>query len=214
MPGYRKILCYSGLMLSAMLLASMVAHGLAAYKLGAMSSKEPWRTVGFLNQNGDVFSFQDVGNKPTIVSFAFTGCSMYCSAQAIELKFLQEELNASIGPDAYQIISVSLTPVYDQPADMLRFANRFQIDFSNWQFLTGSEVGTESLIASTGISVTRYTGGTRPDLDHTTEVYLLNADGQVADRINGIPLDKEHLKTSLFNLLGVEPLASARATES
>ena len=175
----------------------------------AEPSLEPWRTTEFLDQKGNRFSFQGVGIKPMIVSFAFTGCSMYCSAQAIELKFLQQELNAAIGANAYQIISVSLTPVWDQPADMLKFANRFQIDFSNWHFLTGSEVGTESLIASTGIGVKRFTDKARPDLNHTTEVYLLNADKQIVESINGIPLDREHLKSSLFKLLDVDPIVLA-----
>ena len=35
--------------------------------------------------------------KPTILSFAFTGCSSYCSAQTMSLAFLQDELTESLG---------------------------------------------------------------------------------------------------------------------
>ena len=217
MQAYKKFLGYATLMLTAVLLGAVFAQALANRKLAAVQAAEPSQepspelssTAEFLDQNGDRFSFQDMGSKPIIVSFTFTGCSMYCSAQAIELKFLQQELNATISANVYQIISVSLTPVWGQPVDMPEFANRFQVDFSNWHFLTGSGMGTESLIANTGLGVKRFTDKAHPDLNHTTVVYLLNADKQIVESINGIPLDKEHLKSSLFQLLDLDPVVLA-----
>ena len=68
--------------------------------------------------------------KPTILSFAFTGCSSYCSAQTMSLAFLQDELTESLGASNFQIISVSLTPRFDKSEGMLRFAERFSPELS------------------------------------------------------------------------------------
>ena len=153
-----------------------------------------WQDAIFLDQTGKSVLMSDIIDKPTILSFVFTECVAFCPAQSMSLSFVQEELNETLPKDQYQIVSVSLTPDFDTPSDMLGFAGRFAPDFSNWHFLTGNVDGVDDLIKYTGASVIDYSTETYGDVNHTTDVYFLNAAGDIVGRADGLPLDKETVK--------------------
>lgn len=159
------------------------------------NSKTKLETLSFVNHNGDTFSLNDLNGKPVILSYVFTGCSVYCPVQVGSLKVLQERLNKQLGIDSYQLLSVTLTPEKDSPADMKQYAARFSADLNNWQFATGTDANVDALIKATKAKVIKW--GDEYELDHTTFVYLINADGALSYQFDGIPLDKESLENAL-----------------
>ncbi|MEO0444197.1 MAG: SCO family protein [Pseudomonadota bacterium] len=156
-----------------------------------------WRNSIFWDQQGRQRVFNQLLTKPTVLSFTFTGCGVYCPAQTASLSLLQKQLNKEYGHGAYQIISVSLTPWFDKPETMDKFAERFSADYRNWHFLIGSEEATRRLIEEAGVSIIDHSKSGVADIDHTTDVYILNTDGTIASRILGIPLDERSITKNL-----------------
>lgn len=152
-----------------------------------------WRSSVFRNKDGTPFHFAATLGKPVILNFFFSHCGSYCPAQATSLAELQRDLHRRIGADGYWMVSVSLTPERDKLDDIRAFVGRFSADEANWHFVTGTPEATESLIQETKAEVISYPDSAFPDVDHTTDVYVLDALGKLTDSFVGLPLDERGL---------------------
>ena len=170
-------------------------------KIGVAQSVEAaavdWRSVELVDQKGERFHLNDFRDKNVILSFVFTGCSSYCPAQTARLSVLQAELDAELGRDAYEIVSVTLTPVTDGPKEMKAFADRFKVQSANWRFSTGAPEVVDRLVEATSTVViqTNEPG----QVDHTTDVFVLPPQGRALERYRGVPLDATAIKRTLLD---------------
>ena len=160
-----------------------------------------WRKASFINQKGQSIALEDLLNKPTILSFAFTGCSAYCPAQMSYLTFLQQQLDKDYGAENYQLLSISMAPKFDTPEAMQDFAARYSVNEQNWHFMIGKEAITHALIAEAGMKIVDYSTDKWADFNHTTDVYVLNAKGQFTHKIAGLPLDENKVDQAIRELL-------------
>lgn len=151
-----------------------------------------------INQYGNSLRLSEFREKPLLLSFVFTGCSSYCSTQIVHLNLLRQKLVKEIGSDAFTMVSVSLTPMADAPQDMLAFRDQFSIDAKNWHFTTGNPEHIEQLINTVGTKVKRTDDPT--DLDHTTQVYVLDKQGKLLSTHHGTPLDSAGLQRVITSL--------------
>ena len=154
--------------------------------------------IGLINQHDKKLRLSEFRGKPVILSFIFTGCSSYCSTQVVHLNLLRKKLNEIIGSDAFAMVSVSLTPLIDTPEAMLAYRNQFSIDANNWHFTTGDPEPINQLINIVGTKVKRTDDPS--DLDHTTQVYVLNQEGKLASTHLGTPLDSRGLESVITTL--------------
>ena len=96
----------------------------------------------FLNQNSQTFSSKDLKNKIHIANFIFTSCSDICPNMTSNMKLVEK---AFFNDSLVNILSFSVTPWVDTPKKLLDYVNFYNIQSSNWYFLTGNKAKIYSL---------------------------------------------------------------------
>jgi protein SCO1 len=98
----------------------------------------PVPDVTLLDQHGQRVSLPallDSGDKPIMLNFIFTSCTAICPMMTAIFAQVQTQL----GGDAERVrmVSVSIDPEHDKPAELAAYAARFGAG-PQWVFLTGS----------------------------------------------------------------------------
>jgi protein SCO1/2 len=94
--------------------------------------------ITLLDQHGERVSLPALLNssdKPVMLNFIFTSCTAICPMMTSIFAKVQKQL----GDDAARVhmVSVSIDPEHDTPAELAAYARRFDAG-SQWLFLTGS----------------------------------------------------------------------------
>jgi cytochrome oxidase Cu insertion factor (SCO1/SenC/PrrC family) len=128
----------------------------------------------------------------TITDFFFTNCPLACPAMTSALMELQKKLKGT----GVRFASFSIDTANDTPAVLTDYiSNRFQIDTSNWTFLTenpnpdGSFTNAARKIFATDLmqfvedrpeeQIKTTTGGTMANIYHGVNFFLVGPDGTV-----------------------------------
>ena len=88
------------------------------------------------DQNGDVFTGDDLEGKITIVDFFFTQCTGLCPRLSKEMSLLQKRFARL---QDFQLLSVSVDPGNDTTEKIADFISLHNIDTRNWNLLTGDK---------------------------------------------------------------------------
>lgn len=96
------------------------------------------------NQLGQEVSWESIGDKIVVASFFFTHCPTICPGMTNNMKKLQDGVSNGqrVGAkDAkfIQFLSFSIDPERDSVERLKKWADRFQINPSNWSLLTGDK---------------------------------------------------------------------------
>jgi len=100
------------------------------------------------NQLGQIVSWQDMdrvkdtNGRIVVADFFYTHCPTICPVMTANMKRLQNAVKKAVDVDGrttelVQFISFSIDPERDSVAALKKWADRFQIDPSNWWLLTG-----------------------------------------------------------------------------
>jgi protein SCO1/2 len=88
----------------------------------------------FLKNIDNAITDEDLLGSNYIIQFFFTACPTICPTSTINIR--NEIHNKFINVDDFKILSISIAQ--DSPSTMLDYCKKFNIDSSNWIFLTGS----------------------------------------------------------------------------
>jgi protein SCO1/2 len=94
--------------------------------------------VTLIDQHGQRVSLPellDSGNKPVMLNFIFTSCTAICPMMTAIFAKVQSQLGDDVA--RVQMVSVSIDPEHDTPAELATYAERFGAG-PQWEFLTGS----------------------------------------------------------------------------
>lgn len=147
------------------------------------------------DQEGRRFSFASLKGQVLLVHFVFTGCSTVCPVQTRALAEVQKTL-PSPARDGIRFLSLSIDPLSDTPAVLKAYAQRMGADLSRWSFVTGAPTDIERVTDRLRLFKP---GGKRPD-DHTTSLWLVDARGQMVQRLSGNPPDSARVARELVTL--------------
>ena len=121
----------------------------------AGSSAEKYFTdVMLVNQDGEKMRFYSdlLKGKTVIINSFFATCQGSCLPITRNLEKVQEALGERLGKDA-RIISISVDPTVDTPAELKAFGKKFHAR-PGWYFLTGSKENVEFVLKKIGQFVT------------------------------------------------------------
>ena len=105
-----------------------------------------------VNSSGKLFDLTSLKGKVVIVSFVYTTCNGTCPATTLTLSRVQKALQqAKLWGISVEFVSISLDPERDTPDVLKRYAELFNADLANWNFLTGSRSDVQSVIATWGM---------------------------------------------------------------
>ena len=121
--------CARGLLLAA-LLFNTTAH--AVEGVAALDEQEALRAsqavIGrsvadhtLLDRDGRPLRLSSYRGKPLLVSFIYTGCFQVCPTQTRALHEAVKGLDAALGPQQYNVVSIGFNQPFDSPTAMRAF---------------------------------------------------------------------------------------------
>ena len=96
----------------------------------------------FTNQNGDIFSHNQLKNKITVLDFFFTNCPGPCPIMTYNMKSLYNDFSSS---DDVQFVSITVDPDNDNIKVLKNYADINGINDQRWQLLTSELSKIKSL---------------------------------------------------------------------
>jgi len=93
------------------------------------------------NHVGRVLNLTDYRGKVLAFNFIFTRCPMPDFCPRLTARFRSAQLSLKQHPDApkdWQLLSITIDPVYDTPKVLSEYGRRHEADPARWTFATGS----------------------------------------------------------------------------
>lgn len=103
----------------------------------------------FLNQDSLLISDKDYEGKVFVAEFFFTSCPSICPIMSKNLVEIQNEFSTS---ENFGIASFSITPDYDTPRVLKKYAERYGITDLDWHLMTGDKTKIYDL-ANSGFNI-------------------------------------------------------------
>ena len=92
------------------------------------------KDFSFLNQDSLNVDNNTFKNSIYVADFFFTTCPTICPVMTYNMRRVQQKM--SNYPN-FKILSHSVFPEFDTPNVLLEYANKMQVDLTNWNFVTG-----------------------------------------------------------------------------
>lgn len=139
----------------------------------------------YTNQDNQTVGLSNLEGKVWIADFIFTSCETVCPPMTYNMSQLQDKVKEE-GIENVEFVSFSVDPTVDSPEALKDFANNYEIDFSNWHFLTGyTQEEIESFAVDSFKSLVK-----KPKNDdqviHQTSIYLVDQNGVVMKDYDGV----------------------------
>lgn len=143
------------------------------------------------DQTGAIRRLADGRGGPVLVSMIFTHCAYACPTIAADVSAILAKR-----PDRkdLQVLLVSMDPARDDPAALAAFAARHGLAADRCTLLTTTADGVRDVAAALGV---RYAPTANGDFSHSNVVTLLDRDGAIAARIEGLGIDPAPLLAAL-----------------
>lgn len=103
----------------------------------------------FINQDSVIVTDEDYLGKVYVVDFFFTRCPSICPIMTTNLVAVQDQFT---NEPNFALASFSITPQYDTPQVLGAYAEKYDIDTSNWNLMTGDKEAVFEL-ANAGFNI-------------------------------------------------------------
>ena len=180
------------------------ASGLDGNHALRMSQEAIGRQIGehiLLDRDGRPVSLSSLRGKPLLVSFIYTGCFVICPTTTRSLQKAVVELQKSVGPNQFNVVSIGFNQPEDSPQALQSFAKQYGIDQPNWDFLSPPPATVEALSRDFGFVFAATPAG----FDHVLQVSVLDAEGRIVHQVYGENLVAGDLGEPLKMLLAGQP---------
>jgi protein SCO1 len=128
----------------------------SAASTAAARPRNPLFDYKFTNELGQAVSLSDFHGQALAITFFFTRCPMpdFCPRLSKNFQEASRTLSASgSGFTNWHFLSITFDPVFDTPAVLRAYGERYQYDPHHWSFLTGPEDKIGELARLSGVKV-------------------------------------------------------------
>ena len=129
--------------------------------------------VSLIDQHGASVSLASLKGKPVLIDFIYTSCASTCPMLTAKMAAVAHQLGPALGADV-TIVSITLDPEHDTPAELAKYAKSHGADDNGWIFLTGPPAKIDQVLALFNLRRTRESDGS---ITHSIEAFLLGPDG-------------------------------------
>jgi protein SCO1 len=152
----------------------------------------PVKNFSATNQVNKPYGLEDLKGKVWISDFIFTSCVDVCPPMTSNLVKLQKMVNDEDLKNV-EFVSFSVDPAVDTPEVLTRYAEQFQVNFQNWNFLTGysQEYIENFALKNYKALVKKPQEGNQ--VIHGTSLYLVDQEGHIKKSYDGykdVPFDE------------------------
>lgn len=154
--------------------------------LPACKAEPPLEVLGqvpsfsFTDQEGHAFGNANMRGKVNVAAFMFTRCPTICPRITKTMQALQQRARQESVPIHW--LSFSVDPENDTPSVLKQYAEEYQVDLTQWTFLTG-DVTKIRETAEQGFKIAAE-GSAEPNaehygISHGSHLVLVDAAGQI-----------------------------------
>lgn len=143
--------------------------------------------VSLIDQHGASISLASLKGKPVLIDFIYTSCASTCPTLTAKMAAIAHRLGPAVGTDV-TIVSISLDPEHDTPAELAKYAASHGADGNGWIFLTGPPAQIDQVLALFKLRRMREDDGT---ITHSVSAFLLGPDGHQIRQYNALDVSPE-----------------------
>ena len=154
-----------------------------------------------LNQDGDRFDSAKLRGKVVVVNFIFTTCTDVCPLFTSHFAQLQRALTNWPTGNLF-FVSITTDPEVDLPKVLKSYAQRYNADFQNWAFLTGTDTQMKAVWKGFGVRVVRRGRGL---VQHTSLTTIIDREGVRRFNYFGEKWQLKDLQNDIEGLLAKKP---------
>jgi protein SCO1/2 len=154
--------------------------------------------ISLIDQHGASVSLASLKGKPVLVDFIYTSCASTCPRLTAKMVQVARELGPELGAKA-TIVSITLDPEHDSPAELAKYAKVQGADEAGWLFLTGTPAQIDRVLALYHLERTRNPDGT---VNHAVASFLLGPDGRQVRQYQPLEVKASAVVTDIDRVLG------------
>lgn len=163
--------------------------------------KETVADFSFTNQDEENVSRDDLAGEWWIADFIFTNCETVCIPMTSNMVGLQNDLEEKDIP--MQIVSFSVDPDYDSPDVLKEYADEYDANLDNWDFLTGYDFETIRKLSIKSFRAPLKEPAYGSDqVTHDVRFFLVDPEGNIVKGYKGI--EKETIDTLLDDIITLD----------
>jgi protein SCO1 len=154
--------------------------------------------VSLVDQHGNAVSLASLRGKPVLIDFIYTSCASTCPLLTSKMAAVARELGPALGADV-KIVSITLDPEHDTPAELAKYARDHEADGSGWIFLTGTPARVDQVLALFKLKRMRENDGS---IMHSVSAFLLGPDGRQIRQYNALDVSPKAVVADVDRALG------------
>jgi protein SCO1/2 len=143
--------------------------------------------VSLIDQHGSAVSLASLKGKPVLIDFIYTSCASTCPMLTAKMTAIAHQLGPALGADV-RIVSITLDPEHDSPAELAKYAKTHNADGNGWIFLTGPPAKVDQVLALFKLRRMREGDGT---ITHSVSAFLLGPDGHQIRQYNALDVSPD-----------------------
>ncbi len=143
--------------------------------------------VSLIDQHGSTVSLASLRGKPVLIDFIYTSCASTCPMLTSKMATIARALGPALGADV-RIVSITLDPEHDSPAELAKYAKSHDASDSGWIFLTGPPERVDQVLALFKLRRMREGDGT---ITHSVSAFLLGPDGHQIRQYNALDVSPD-----------------------
>lgn len=174
------LVVYSGYLFFEQKFQNLPVYG----KEQKVNNQKKAHTIGdfeLINQDGIKKGINEWKGKIVVADFFFTHCPVICPKMTANLKKVQQ----SFSDDEILINSFSVDPQRDSAVQLKKYAEKFKIDPSNWQLLTGDKKDIYKLARNSFMIVATDGDGGADDFIHSEKLVLIDRQKRIRGYYDG-----------------------------
>ena len=163
--------------------------------------------ITLVDQHGRNVSLASLRGKPVLFDFIYTNCPGPCLLLTAQMKQIANRLGPKLGTEV-RIVSITVDPEHDHPAQLLEYASKQGADVSGWLFLTGTPKQIDDEMARFNVIRQREPDGT---VDHVLEFFLVDANGNALLQYLGQKADPGRVASDVERTAAREPVTGGHS---
>jgi protein SCO1/2 len=154
--------------------------------------------VSLVDQRGTTVSLASLKGKPVLIDFIYTSCASTCPMLTAKMAAIAHQLGPALGAEV-RIVSITLAPEHDGPAELAKYAKERGADANGWLFLTGPPAKVDQVLALFKLRRTRESDG---EITHSIEAFLLGPDGHQLRQYNALDVSPDAVVADVDRVRG------------
>ena len=160
--------------------------------------------ITLVDQHGRSVSLASLKGKPALFDFIYTSCPGPCLLLTTQMKQVANRLGPRLGKDV-RIVSITVDPERDHPAQLLAYASKQNADVNGWLFLTGTPKQIDDVMARFNVIRKREANGT---VDHVLEFFLVDGNGRALLQYMGEKADPDRVASGVEQAAAHKPVTT------